>query len=365
MWYSITNGAAVSTPSVAVYPDRIRENIRRMTDLVDPSRLCPHVKTHKTLEVSGLYVHAGVDRFKCATLAEIEMTAMSEAAYALLAVQPVGPNIERLMQLRRAFPQVQVAVIADNAQTVMLLDAAASKHEVRQEVLVDIDNGMHRTGIAPNDDAADLFRQIHHADNLIAGGFHVYDGHIHDSDLSTRTRHVEAAMAPVLELKKSLDASGYPVGKLLTGGTPSFPVHAQHQDRICCPGTTVFWDAGYDSSFPDLDFLPAAVLLTRVISKLSESTYCTDLGYKAIAAEMSHPRAHFLNADVVREVGHSEEHLVIEVKDGNRLEVGDLLYAIPRHICPTVARHSELLVVEDGSVEQRWEITARDRRITI
>src|SRR5207302_169959 len=79
------------------------------------------------------------------------------------------------------------------------------------------------------------------------------------------------------------------------GGTPTFPIHARRADLECSPGTCVFWDASSASKLPDLSFLPAALVLTRVISKPAPDRLCLDLGHKALASEMPHPRVQFLN----------------------------------------------------------------------
>jgi D-serine deaminase-like pyridoxal phosphate-dependent protein len=114
-----------------------------------------------------------------------------------------------------------------------------------------------------------------------------------------------------------------------------------------------------------MDFLPAAVLLTRVVSKPTSTRLCLDLGHKAVASEMPHPRVVFLNLDDATPVVHSEEHLVVETPRADSLAVGDCLYGIPWHICPTVALHSELVVVRNARAGERWKVAARDRVLTI
>jgi D-serine deaminase-like pyridoxal phosphate-dependent protein len=130
----------------------------------------------------------------------------------------------------------------------------------------------------------------------------------------------------------------------------------------CSPGTCVFWDAGYASKLPDLGFEPAALVLTRLISKPGVNRVCLDLGHKAIAAEMPPPRAQFLNLEDAKAVMHSEEHLVVETARTG-LKLGDCLYGIPWHICPTVALYSEAVVIEKGRIAGRWKVAARDREV--
>jgi D-serine deaminase-like pyridoxal phosphate-dependent protein len=156
-----------------------------------------------------------------------------------------------------------------------------------------------------------------------------------------------------------------PVPRLVAGGTPTFPIHARRGDVESSPGTCVFWDAGYAFKLPDLPFLPAALVLARVISKPGPNRLCLDLGHKSIAAEMPPPRVQFLNLKDAVPVLHSEEHLVLETPRSNDLNLGDCLYGVPWHICPTVALHAEAVVIENGMSAGRWPVVARDRRLPI
>src|SRR6185369_493665 len=104
-WYSIENVAEIDSPALLVYPDRVAENIRRTIAMVgDVTRLRPHMKTHKLPEVIKLQLVQGVTKFKCATIAEAEMTASCGAADVILAHQPIGPKVQRFIQLTRQFP---------------------------------------------------------------------------------------------------------------------------------------------------------------------------------------------------------------------------------------------------------------------
>src|SRR4051794_11224572 len=114
-WYLVGNVQEVDSPALLVYPDRIEENIRRMIRLArGVERLRPHVKTHKMSEVMRLKLAAGIKKFKCATIAEAEMAASCGAPDVLLAYQPVGPKIARLIRLIRSFPGTKFSTIADD-----------------------------------------------------------------------------------------------------------------------------------------------------------------------------------------------------------------------------------------------------------
>jgi D-serine deaminase-like pyridoxal phosphate-dependent protein len=135
----------------------------------------------------------------------------------------------------------------------------------------------------------------------------------------------------------------------------------------CSPGTFVLHDAGYGSKYADLaELIPAAALMTRVISRPHPRRVTLDLGTKAVAADPPlERRVRLLDVPEYTVVAHNEEHLVIETPAAEQFQIGDVLYALPGHICPTVALYRELLVVENGIVADRWLVAARDRSLTV
>ncbi len=365
-WYQIENESDVSSPSLLVYPDRVEENIRRMIKIAGrKERLRPHVKTHKMAEVVRLQMKNGINKFKCATISEAEMVAKCGAEDILLAMQPVGPNMERFFMLKKTFGNSHVSCIADNEEVVIELSEMARKTGLETHVWLDINNGMNRTGIIPGKKAARLFNRIIDSPMLIAEGLHVYDGHIHEHDPLKRKQICDDAYAPVTSMIEELEHDGITQVKIIAGGTPSFPVHAQREGVDLSPGTLLLWDYGYSSSFTDMDFLHAAVLLMRVVSKPANDLLCLDLGHKAVASEMAQPRVKIMGLSNYAVTGHNEEHLVIRTKDASKFKTGDPLYGIPWHICPTVDRHENVTIVTNHSALGQWNVEARKRKISI
>src|SRR5438309_882794 len=104
-WHEISNVAEIDSPALLIYPDRVEENVRRMIAITGgPERLRPHVKTHKLTEIVQMQMAMGIAKFKCATIAEAEMVAGCGAPDVLLAYQPVGPKVQRFVQLIKKFP---------------------------------------------------------------------------------------------------------------------------------------------------------------------------------------------------------------------------------------------------------------------
>jgi D-serine deaminase-like pyridoxal phosphate-dependent protein len=365
-WFAIRNLAEVPSPSLLVYPDRVEENVRRMIAATgDVRRLRPHMKTHKMPALIRMQLAQGITKFKCATIAEAEMTASCGAPDVLLAYQPVGPNAVRMVQLARQYPDTRFSAVVDDEAAIRRLSEIFSAQGLTLTLLLDMDCGMHRCGIEPGPHALELYQLIIGLAGLNAGGLHAYDGHLHGSDPVARAAACDAAFAPIFAFRNQLKQAGLSVPTVVAGGTPTFPMHARRTEVECSPGTCVFWDFGYADTLGDMDFLVAALVLTRVVSQPGGNRLCLDLGHKSIAAENPHPRVRLIGLEDATFVTHSEEHLVIQTPRAGEFKVGDALFGIPRHICPTVALHAEAVVVRERRSVDRWKVAARERRLTI
>ena len=365
-WYEVENVKSVATPALLVYPDRIKKNIETMLAIAkEPDRLRPHIKTHKIAEIVDLQIKRGITKFKCATIAEAELLGLSGAKDILLAMQPVGNNIDRFFKLIENFPNSKFSTIVDCQEVIQEFGETAKEKELRVSLWLDINNGMNRTGVLPNERSIALYQLVHNHSHLIAEGLHVYDGHIHESNFDKRKEICDKAFEPVLQLKNQVETLGMRVKTIVAGGTPTFPIHINRDNVEVCPGTSLLWDYGYGSMYTDLQFLPAAVLLGQIISKPKKNLICLNLGHKALAAEMAFPRGKILNIENCQQVGHSEEHMVIECDDSNRYSVGDLCYVLPTHICPTVAKYKSVLTVKEKEINDSWVVAARDHKINI
>lgn len=368
-WYRLRDPEQTDSPSLMIYPDRVEENIRRMLELAgSPERLMPHVKTHKMGEVVRLQVKQGIRKFKCATIAEAEMAALYGANYILLAHQLPQPKVHRLLDLVHRFPFVHFASLVDNPESALLLERSFAGMNLRARVWIDIDNGMHRSGLSPGEPLRHLHALIGECSSLIFEGLHVYDGHIRDHSFEQRRQHVGRDMEPVEEDRYYLEKQSGSFLPMLAGGTPTFSVHARFPDRICCPGTCLFWDYGYEVLLEEQPFGFAAILLSRIISKPEPGRITLDLGHKAVAAENPpENRIYFLNLSDYLVLGQSEEHLVLQIplETWEEKKVGDPFYGIPYHICPTVALYDRVQIIREGIPVSEWAVTARGRKISL
>ena len=197
-------------------------------------------------------------------------------------------------------------------------------------VLVDLDVGMGRTGIAPGDEAEALYELIDRLPNLVADGLSAYDGQIHDFDPAARAANAADGDRADARPPRPAASPRAPRPPARPGGdarpsrsTPRSTSRASNARRAPARSTT----SATATRYPDLPFTPAAALLTRVISRPRPGRLCLDLGHKAVAADPAGPRV-----DLARHCptpsfgGQSEEHLVVDTRR--------------RRTLPARARHS-------------------------
>lgn len=366
-WYKIANEDQLDSPSLLLYKERVRENIRKMIDIAGSAeRLFTHVKTNKMPEVVGMMIEQGITRFKCATIAEAEITAMAGGQFVLIAHQLVGPKIERLIQLSKLYPGVTFASLVDSLDNAKVYNEIFGVNGMVAHVFLDVNNGMDRSGHPLNGNILALYRYLSSQKNIELHGLHVYDGHIRAEDFEARKREIDEGYVDVKHFLETIEAEGFAKPMVIAGGTPAFTAHALRAETYCSPGTCVLWDWGYGDKLHEQPFEYAALVLTRVISKPQKGIVTVDMGHKAVSAENPiDKRIRFLNLTDYELIGQSEEHGVLRVKNWDALRVGDVLYGVPYHVCPTVNLYDEAYVVENQHVGQIWQVLGRRRKISV
>jgi D-serine deaminase-like pyridoxal phosphate-dependent protein len=294
------------------------------------------------------------------------MLALCQAEDVLMAYQALGPKLARLIALVKKYPGIAFSCLTDNISAAKEQAEAFMLAGLTLPVFIDLNVGMNRTGIEPGLPAIALAEFISKTEGIRLEGLHAYDGHLRDTDFENRKQKCDAAFGLIEKFKTDLAGKGISVNKMIAGGSPTFSIHCHRQLVECSPGTFVYWDKGYADLCPEQPFLPAAILLSRIISFPHKGRICMDLGHKSVAAENDiSRRVFFPQAPHFKFVSQSEEHLVVEAGDNHDYRAGDVLYGLPYHICPTVALYEKVYTVDEGRVSGEWRTIARDRKITI
>lgn len=367
--YRIAETSRLITPCLVLFREVLEENLATMIRIAgDVSRLRPHCKTHKMPRVTRIELEHGITKHKCATFAEAEMLAEAGVRDIFLAYNLVGPNITRAVRFVEEYPDATFSVTADHPRPIGQLGEAMRDAGRTIDVVLDLDTGQHRTGVEIGEPAKQLYRLIARTSGLRPGGLHVYDGQNHQTPREERAAAVNAIWERVVAFRADLEREDLPVPRIIAGGTGSFPIFAEKRDPALelSPGTCVFQDANYSRMFPDLEFQPALLLLTRVVSRPTPDRVTFDLGYKAVASDPpAGKRLVFPDLPDAEQVLQNEEHLVVRTPRASEFSPGEELLAVPCHVCPTTALHRQVSVVSHGEVLDEWDVIARDRRLTI
>jgi len=234
---------------------------------------------------------------------------------------------------------------------------------------VDVNPGMHRTGIGLGDLAA--IREVARQAGPRFRGIHCYDGHLHGPDAAGRRAAAFACYDELVQRIEALLRDGLEVPEAITCGTPTFQLAATHpglaalrgtRHRVS-PGTVVYHDTRTEEELPDLPLVPAVVVLARVVSHPRDGIATCDAGSKTLAVDAGDPCALALGHPGLVAQKASEEHLPFRVERGERPPRGAALWLVPRHVCPTVNLADDALLVERGEPRGIVRVAARGHEL--
>ena len=363
--YRVSGIDDVLTPALVVYPDFIASNIAQTLRLLggDADRWRVHIKTAKLGYTLHMLVERGVRNFKCATTLELLMACQSGATDVLVAYPLMGANARRVREIADDFQGIRISVLAENKEQ------ARQWQGSRVGLFLDINPGMNRTGVEQSDakKVVGLARTIAEH-GLEFRGLHYYDGQYGGMDERERTAAAHAGYHRLLQLVDELQRAGMGVPEVVTAGTPTFPCSLAYEGfrragfiHRCSPGTVVYHDA---TSLAELrreyGYMPAVLVVSRVVSRPHEGIVTCDAGHKSVSADAGVPTCLVVGHPELTPLGPSEEHLPMKAASAGP-EVGEELYLLPRHVCPTVNNFDCALLVRDGQIEAVEKVSARGR----
>jgi len=365
--YLLSGIEEVLTPALLVYPNFIASNIERTLALLDgdANRWRVHTKTAKLGLTLRMLIERGVRNFKCATTLELLVACQEGAGDVLLAYPSIGANACRAREIAEQFPGVRISVLAENEEQIRQWSGS------RLGVFLDINPGMNRTGIEQEhrQRVLTLARSIGNA-GLEFRGLHYYDGQYGALDERARTEVAHRGYDSLLKLTTEIERDGVPVPEVITAGTPTLFSSLSYEGfrrkgfiHRVSPGTIVYCDATSLAQIPsEYGYRPAILILTRVVSRPRTGTVTCDAGHKAVSADAGVPTCLVVGHPELRPLPPSEEHLPLAVEEPTAgPEVGEPLYLLPRHVCPTVNNFDCALLVADGRIASVEKVSARGR----
>jgi D-serine deaminase-like pyridoxal phosphate-dependent protein len=365
--YEVRVTESILTPALLIYRDFVLSNIDTTIRLLNgnPDRWRPHVKTAKLGYVMEMLTACGVTAFKCATSLEL-LTAIRAGARDVLVAYPVmGANAIRIREIAAQNPQVAISVLVESARQLDIWVGTGVG------IFVDINPGMDRTGIEQGR-AADIVElaKLVCSSGLEFRGLHYYDGHLGSVALPERERQAHAGYDRLMHVVETLRAENIPVKEVITAGTPAFPFTLSYPGfqnsafvHRASPGTVVYCDATAAEQLPDeFGYIPAALILSRVVSRPANGIVTCDAGHKTLSVDCGVPNCLVAGMSYLEPLRPSEEHLPFRMAEKARVpELGDLLYLIPRHVCPTVNNFDWALIIAQGNIVAVEQVHARGR----
>lgn len=360
--FNIVLPEGIDTPTVVVDVDVLERNIaswaERMTERGVGLR--PHTKTSKCVPVIERQVAAGVVGLTVATLGEAEVLADAGfdnlfQAYPVWAGRP-----ERAQRLRALHERVSLMVGVESAESAAALGAAVRGCQRPLPVLIELDPGLHRSGIDVADivgiarSAADAGLEVRGAFTFGGHGYATCDAAPDAGDDEVRT------LAAAAEL---LHSAGFSPSVLSAGSTPTALHSARGPVTDERPGTYVFQDAQQVQLGTASMAEVALVVAATVVASHSDGRFVLDTGSKALAADRpAWARGHgLLPAYPDAELKSLSEHHCVAWTKGPRPAVGDVVAVVPNHACVVVNLVDELTVVSSGEVVDHWRVASRGR----
>lgn len=358
--------ARLNTPALVLDLDALDANIAAMRDLATRSgvALRPHAKTHKSADIARRQLAAGAVGLCCAKLGEAEALA-AEGITGLLITSPVtsAPAIARLAALAS---RTELTTVADHPANVAALSQALAATGSELGVIVDIDPGIHRTGVTSPEAAVELARAIADAPALRYRGVQFYCGlQQHVESFAERKAAVEERTAYLRTVIAALESAGLPPPIVTGGGTGT---HRIDLDLGCFTelqvGSYVFMDRQYlDCDLADSGEQPFATALfvdARVVSANTPGLVTIDAGFKALATDGG-PAVPHGDAAGLRFAFMGDEHAALIGAGAAALALGDAVALTVPHCDPTVNLYDQYHVVRGDTLVAIWPVTARGR----
>ncbi len=355
----------IDTPALVIDLDAFEYNLDHMASLLAPTgvKLRAHAKTHKSPVIAKLQMARGAVGQCVQKVAEAEILAWGGIPDILVSNEVVGtPKLARLCALSRI---AKVALCVDDAAQIEAIESAAAAAAIRMTVLVEIDVGAGRAGIAAGPDAVALAKRIAASKHLIFGGLQAYQGSAqHKRTIAERRTLIGAAIDASRRTVEQLKQQGLDCPIVGGAGTGSFQIEAASGVYTeMQAGSYVFMDADYarnldESGAPVSTFRHSLFVLGTVMSQSRPGVAVLDVGHKAVSIDSGMPTV-WQRPDL-RYVSASDEHGKLDVGSETAApKLGEKLRLVPGHCDPTVDRFDWYVGVRNGRVECLWPVAAR------
>ncbi len=356
----------VETPALVVDLDRLTANLDRVAHLARNAdlELRPHTKTHKTPQIARLQLERGAAGITVAKIGEAEVMAEAGIEDIFIAHHIVGP--EKIARLIELAPRTKLSIGIDSTEAAGPLSMAFAQHGLRLRVLIEVDIGLGRCGVPP-EDAPDLARAINSLPGLALTGVFTYPGHVYEARNENEVAGIAAYECRIME-EVGRQIAPLVDGPLRVSGG-STPTAATYHPECGLtemrPGSYVFNDRTQIDRWAAKPGDCALSVLATVVSAPGKDRAILDAGSKSLGADTAResPGYGMLKEDSAAVMARlNEEHGFLDLTNSElKLRVGDKVEVIPNHVCSVVNLFDEMTVVKNGEVAETWAVAGRGK----
>lgn len=359
--------AEVETPALIVSEEILHNNISRTASFAKSVGVDvrPHIKTHKTPQITRLQIAAGAIGITCAKVGEAEVMVHEAGVQDVLLAYPTfGINkFERLVAL---MDKARIIQAVDSLAAAKMLSETMARFDAHMDVMIEVNTGQDRSGVAYGKETVELAKEVARLPNLHLVGIMTHEGQANGADPDDIERVATKAGEDMVATANAIRSEGIELTTISVGSTPAgFITPRVEGVTEMRPGTYVFNDNSAlrygQLGVEDM----AARFVATVVSRPAADRAILDTGAKTLAMDPS--RGHKGHGYIVDHpdaiiIKLSEEHGVVHVPEGETgFEIGDRVEVVPNHVCPTVNLMDEMLIVRDGHVVDTWQIAARGK----
>jgi len=371
--YRINEVEHIATPRLVVFQGAVEENITRMRSYLKGitgdngfDHLCVHVKTNKSSFETKMLLNHGISSFK-STLNEVSMLIDTGVKDIFIAYPLLEQGAAFVARSMKEHPEINVQVQIGCREHAEILRKISEEYKVQWNYFIDIDVGMHRTGIKPGK-VFSLYMMLADLPAFTFTGLHGYDGHIHFQDENRRKTETRKSMRKLIEVCKIFFQNQISVDRVMAAGSLTFEQdleilyeHISDKTKVMVsPGTWIYWDTEYDTVLKG-KFKLAALVLAQVIEAGSKNQLTLNCGHKRWGADRG--PVELFSEEGMKVLSFNEEHTVLEAPKEHNCKIGDYILIAPKHVCSTVNLYEYFTVVgSDGEIIQSQSpVNARNR----
>ena len=360
----------LDTPALFIDIDTVENNLTEMQRRIDHLGLTlrPHTKAHKIPQLAQKQIDFGAKGICTSKLGEAEIMLEGGIEDILITTPIAGDNkVQRLIKLHTQYPKAKLYQVIDHPLHVDSIAKLAKQSQVEVNLLIEVESGQQRCGVAVGQDLLALIEKIVDTQGVNYSGIQAYSGHLQlIKGFEERQKQARTAVTKLFDyIETELKPRNLTPKIISGGGTGTYQAYQGLHYTEIQAGSYLFMDASYSkigdeqNQDDNRQFVPALKVLSTVISHPTPSRAIIDAGMKSLSIDLGMPTVD-TRQDITYQCG-GDEHGILHIDSHQTLNIGQTLILTPSHCDTTLNNFDYLHVVKNGQVVDTWKISGRGR----